>query len=251
MVLDNVEAWGLVEWVFVISSILMLPLIIYSIYASFKVHSTFNKYKQVQVRGNLTGAQLAEQLLMDNQVDCRVELGHGHLSDHYDPRSKTVVLSPEVFHGTDVAAYGVAAHEVGHAIQDATGYIPLKLRQIVVKSTGLINRILMPIIIIGLFAQFFVFFDSPIFIWFIAALVVFYGLTFLISLITLPTEYNASARAREMLQQSNLMDEPELRGASRVLSAAAITYVAAMAVSLIFFLRNLSLLLMILARSRR
>jgi len=202
------------------------------------------------VRSNQTAAQLAEQLLRENNVDVRVEKGHGHLSDHYDPRTKCVVLSPEVYHGNNVAAYGIAAHEVGHAIQDATGYAPLKIRQLVIKSTNLVNKILMPIILIGIIAQFFIFYDSPIFIYFILALVIMYGLSFLISLITLPTEFNASRRAREMLAQSNTMERSDQAGASKVLSAAAMTYVAAMAVSLVFFLRYLSLFLIMMNRKR-
>lgn len=241
---------NLVEWVYVISSIAILPLIIYSLVVSIRVQTTFNKYSKVKVRGNMTAAQLAEQLLRENNCDVRVEKGHGHLSDHYDPTRKVVALSPEVYHGNSVAAYGIAAHEVGHAIQDATNYAPLKIRQIVIKSTGLINKLLLPIILIGIVAQFFVFYDSPVFIYFIIALVIMYGLSFLISLITLPTEFNASNRAREMLRQSNLMETNEQRGASRVLSAAAMTYVAAMAVSLVYFLRYLTLLLMLMDKKR-
>jgi len=251
MDLMSTADWTLVEWVFVISSIAILPVIIFAMVASFRVQSTFNKYRKMGVRSNLTAGQFAEQLLREHNIDCRVEQGHGHLSDHYDPRSKTVVLSPAVYSGRDVAAYGVAAHEVGHAIQDATGYAPLKMRQVIIKSTSLINRMLMPIIIIGVFAQFFIFFDSPIFIYFIIALVIFYGISFLVSLVTLPVEYNASTRARQMIRDSNTMDSDEQQGASRVLSAAALTYFAGMAVSLVFFLRHLSFLLILLARSRR
>ena len=195
------ESLTMIEWVFIISTIAILPLIIYSLIVSLRVTFVFNKYKKVNVRSQQTAAQLAEQLLRENNVDVRVEKGHGHLSDHYDPRTRAVVLSPEVYHGNSVAAYGIAAHEVGHAIQDATNYVPLKLRQIVIKSTNLVNKLLLPIILIGTIAQFFVFYESPIFIYVILALVIVYGLSFLISLITLPTEFNASKRAREMLRQ--------------------------------------------------
>ena len=250
MQLGNMEYFGLVEWIFVISTIMILPIIIFSLIASVRVSTTFNKYSKVQVRNGMSAAELARKLLDENNVDCRVELGHGHLSDHYDPRSKTVVLSPRVYNGTDVAAYGVAAHEVGHAIQDATGYMPLKLRQLVIKSTSLINRMLMPLIIFGLFAQFFIFYTSPIFIYIILAFVIVYGISFVVSVITLPTEYNASRRAMEMLRQSNLMEQSDLRDSSKVLNAAALTYVAAMAVSLVFFLRHLSVLLIMLSNRR-
>ena len=239
-----------IEWVYVISTIAILPLIIYSLFASIRVSFVFSKYSKVSTRSNMTAGQFAEQLLRENNCDVRVEKGHGHLSDHYDPRTKTVVLSAEVYDSNSVAAYGIAAHEVGHAIQDETNYAPLKIRQLVIKSTGLINKLLLPIIIIGMIAQFFIYYDSPIFLYFIFALVIMYGLSFLVSIITLPTEFNASTRAREMLRQSNLLEQSEQRGASKVLSAAAMTYVAAMAVSLVYFLRFLSYFLILLGNRK-
>jgi len=245
-----IEEFGLVEWVYVISGLAIIPAILFGFIAQIKVMSAFHKYSRIKTSNTMTAAEFAEQMLMDNNVDVRVDQGYGHLTDHYDPRTKSVVLSPEVYHGTSVAAYGIAAHEVGHAIQDATGYGPLKLRQLVIKSTGIINKLLMPIIIIGMIAQFFVFYDSPIMLYFIIALVIVYGLSFLISLITLPTEYNASKRAREMIRQSNVMDAKEQRGVKKVLSAAALTYLAAMVISLVYFLR-FAMKLLIIANARK
>ena len=239
-----------VEWIFIISTIAILPLILYSLFASIRVQLSFSKYSKIKVRSDMTAGQFAEQLLRENNCDVRVEKGHGHLSDHYDPRTQSVVLSPDVYDSNSIAAYGIAAHEVGHAIQDATNYTPLKIRQLVIKSTGLINKLLLPIIIIGMIAQIFVYYDSPIFLYIILAFVVMYGLSFLVSVITLPTEFNASNRAREMLRQSNLLEQSEQRGASKVLSAAAMTYVAAMAVSLVYFLRYLSYLLILMGRRK-
>jgi len=239
-----------VEWIYIICTIAILPLIIFSLIVSVRVQMAFNKYEKVKVRGQMTAAQLAERLLRENNCDVRVERGRGKLTDHYDPERKVVELSQDVYGSNSVAAYGIAAHEVGHAVQDATGYAPLKIRQVVIKSTGLINKLLLPLIIIGTIAQFFVYYDSPIFIYFILALVIMYGLSFLISVITLPTEFNASNRAREMLRQSNLMEVSEQHQASKVLSAAALTYVAGLAVSLVFFLRYLMIFIM-LTNNRR
>jgi len=232
------------------ATIAILPAIIFGLVAQVKVTFAFNKYSKVKTNSSKTAAQLAEEMLRENAVDCRVELGHGHLTDHYDPRTKSVVLSPEVYHGNSVAAYGIAAHEVGHAIQDATGYAPLKIRQLVIKGTGLINKFLWPLIIIGLIAQLFMEFDSEVMLYFIGALTIVYFLSFVISLITLPTEYNASSRARDMLRSSNTLDEREQRGVRKVLSAAALTYLAGMVISLVYFLRFASYLLILTSRRR-
>ena len=240
-----------VEWVYIIATLAILPAIIFGFYAQLKVMGAFRRFSRIKTPNDITAGQLAEQMLRDNNADVHVDLGHGHLSDHYDPRTKSVVLSPEVYHSNSIAAYGIAAHEVGHAIQDATGYAPLKIRQIVVKSTNLINKLLLPIIVIGMIAQIFVFYDSPIMVYFIGALVVFYFLTFLISVITLPTEYNASNRAMELLRQSNTMDDRELRGARKVLSAAALTYLASLVISLVYFIRFAAWLLIITSNRRR
>ena len=245
------EELGLIEWVYIVATIAILPAVLFGFYAQIKVMGAFRKYSKIQTNSNMTAAQLAQQMLREHNVDCRVEQGRGHLSDHYDPRIKSVVLSPEVYNSNSVAAYGIAAHEVGHAIQDETGYVPLKLRQLVIKSTGLINRFLMPIIFIGFIAQFFMPYDSTFMIWFIGALCILYGISFIISVITLPTEFNASRRAQELLRQTNLMDEREQRGVRQVLSAAALTYIAAMVVSLVYFLRFASWLLIVMNSRRR
>lgn len=242
---------GLVEWVYVGATIAILPAMLFGFIAQIKILFAFSEYTKIQTKSSLTAAQLAEQMLRENAVDARVELGAGHLTDHYDPRTKTVVLSPEVYNSNSIAAYGIAAHEVGHAIQDSTGYVPLKLRHLVIKSTNLINKFLMPIIIIGTIAQIFVFYDSPIMIYFIGALVILYGLSFIVSVITLPTEYNASRRANEILRQSNTMDAKELRGAKKVLKAAALTYLASAVASLVYFLRFAAWLLIVTSNRRR
>jgi Zn-dependent membrane protease YugP len=245
------EEFGLVEWIYIGATIAILPAIIFGLIAQVKVSFAYGKYSKISTNSNKTAAQLAEEMLRENAVDCRVELGHGHLTDHYDPRTKSVVLSPEVYHGNSVAAYGIAAHEVGHAIQDATNYAPLKIRHAVVKGTNVINKLLLPIIIIGMIAQIFIFFDSPIMIYFIGALVIFYFLSFLISVITLPTEYNASNRAKEMLRQTNALDEKQQQGVRKVLSAAALTYLASLVISLVYFLRFASYLLILLNSGRK
>ena len=180
------------ELMYIIGTVLILPAIIFAFVAQGKVTSAFNRYGQVPSAKGITGAELARRLLDENGCShVKVILTRGHLSDHYDPRKRIVALSGEVYDSTSLAALGVAAHEVGHAIQHQTKYIPLMLRQIVIKSTSLINKALMPLILIGLFASFFVTgsqilgLDAPTF-WFVfvIALCAIYTISFLINLIT-------------------------------------------------------------------
>jgi len=226
---------------------------IFGFWASSNVSSTFNRFGQIPSAMGMTGAQLARRLLDQNGcMHVAIERTPGHLSDHYDPRKKVVRLSPDVHDSTSLAALGVAAHEVGHAIQDHTGYFPLKLRQLVVKTTSLINKALLPLIVIGILTSIFLtaFMPADAWFWLIVGLCVMYGLSFLINVITLPTEYDASNRAKKMLQDGHLFDNAEYNAVSRVLRAAALTYVAGLVTSLAFLLRFLGLLLMLLGRRR-
>ena len=244
-------------YIYVIASVLILPAILFAMYAQFKVISAFNKYSTVPSQIGITAAQLAEKLLREHGCEhVQVEQCRGHLSDHYDPRKKVVRLSSEVYGSTSLAALGIAAHEVGHAIQDKTNYVPLKLRQIVIKSTSLINRLLVPLIIIGLIASIFttgmMVMGIPaenFFFWLIIAFCTLYAISFVINVITLPTEYDASRRAKRMLVDANiLVCEDERRGVASVLGAAALTYVAALIISLVYLLRFLGLALMMSRR---
>ena len=242
---------------FVVGTILIIPAIIFSLVAQSRVMGAFRRFSEIPSARGITAAQLARRLLDENNChDVGVIQTNGHLTDHYNPRTRVVALSSGVFGSTSLAALGIAAHEVGHAIQHQTRYVPLMIRQLVIKSTGLVSRVLMPLIIIGLIASFFTVgnyilgIQSETF-WFIliTALCVVYAISFVINLITLPTEYNASRRARQLLQNGgHLHDQEEYDGVSRVLNAAALTYVAALVTSLAFLLRFLGLLLMMRRR---
>jgi len=239
--------------IYIVGSILILPAILFAMWAQFRVMGTFRRYSEIPAQDGISAAALARRMLDQNGCShVTVERTRGTLSDHYDSRKKAVRLSDTVHDSCSLAALGVAAHEVGHAIQDHTGYFPLRLRQIVVKSTSLINKILMPLIIIGLIGSLFAgglmilgMDGDTFFLYLMLAFCVMYGLSFVVNLITLPTEYNASNRAKALLNQGNYLMGDEERGAvARVLNAAALTYVAALVVSLAFFLRFLGLVLM-------
>jgi len=245
------------ELMYIIGTLLILPAIIFALVAQFKVQGAFNRYSQTPSSKGLTGAQLARRMLDDNGCShVQVEHTRGHLSDHYDPRKRVIRLSDSVYNSTSLAAIGVAAHEVGHAIQHQNKYVPLMLRQLVIKSTSLINKLLMPLIIVGLIASIFVtgatvlgMKTETFFFVLVICFCAIYMISFVINLITLPTEYNASARAKRLLRQGNyLFDDEEYRAVSKVLGAAALTYLAALLVSFAYMLRFLGLLLQMARR---
>jgi Zn-dependent membrane protease YugP len=206
----------------------MLPSMILGFIAQAAVQARFRKYSEVGVTRRLTGAQAAREILDSHSLyDVRIEEAPGgQLSDHYDPRSRVLRLSPEVGRVSSVAAIGVAAHEAGHAIQHANNYFPLQFRSALVPAVSFGSQ-LAPLIIIGgilLQALFRLVQFGAIVAWFG---VLVYGLIALFSLITLPVELDASARAKKLLYQYNIVDQRELGGVSSVLNAAALTYVAA------------------------
>jgi len=196
-----------------------LPALILGLYAQFKVKSAFSKYSRVPNAAGITGAQAARRILDANgltHVD--VERTQGMLSDHYDPRSKTLRLSPAVYETPTLAAVGVAAHEAGHALQDKTGYAALQLRSAMVPSVQ-IGSWLGPIIfMVGLLMSF------TTLAW--IGLILF-GATALFALVTLPVEFNASNRAKQLLVSQGILAPQEMGGVNKVLDAAALTYVAA------------------------
>ncbi|ROR30724.1 hypothetical protein EDD66_102379 [Mobilisporobacter senegalensis] len=198
--------------------------------ASGRVKTTFAKYSKVRSMSGLTGAQTAERILQNAGIyDVSVERISGNLNDHYDPRSKTLRLSDSVYNKTSVAAIGVAAHECGHAIQHDQGYVPLKLRGAIVPVANFGSSIALPIILIGAFlvgSQTLITFGILLF----SAAVAF-------QIITLPVEFNASSRAVRILDDTGILGEDELRGTKKVLSAAALTYVAGAAASILQLLR--------------
>ncbi len=219
------------------------PALLLSMYASFKVKSAFRKYSKVATASGLTGAQTAANMLRSEGVtDVEIEPTKGFLSDHYDPRSKTLRLSPDVYSGHSVASVGVAAHEAGHALQDAGGYAPLKLRSIIVPAASLGSKLAWPLLIIGGIIMY----TGSIFgLVMVKIGIIFFSVAVAFQLVTLPVEFNASKRALRALSASGMLMEKEVSGARKVLNAAALTYVAAAATAvlqLLYFLFRFGLL---------
>lgn len=210
-------------------AVLMIAAMIFALAAQISVKSTFNRYsKKLSSRG-ITGAQAARMILDRNDLTgVRIERISGSLTDHYDPRSNVIRLSDSVHDNSSVAAVGVAAHECGHAVQYAAGYGPVKLRAAIIPITQFSSRAAVPLIIIGLLIN----------LTGLAYLgVLFFALATFFQLVTLPVEFNASHRALATLEEYGTLSEDELSGARKVLRAAAMTYVAALAVSLVQLLR--------------
>lgn len=209
--------------------ILLLPAIALAIWAQMRVKSAFKKYSQINSSQGYTGAKVAEYLLQQNGVnDVQVEAVEGTLSDHYDPRSKKVRLSAQNYKSSSLAALAVSAHEVGHAIQHSNGYFPLQIRHTILPVTNLGSWAAFPLFLIGFFFQFPLLMDLGI---------IFFAGVVLFHFVTLPVEFNASNRALAILENNGLLVSAEITGAKKVLNAAAMTYVAATAVSLIHLIR--------------
>lgn len=208
--------------------IILLPALILSIWAQSRVNSTFKKYSQVSNRFGYTGADVARRILdMNGLFSVRVERVHGNLTDHFDPKKNVVRLSDATYDSTSVGAIGVAAHEVGHAVQYATGYSPIKIRNAIVPAVNICNALSMPILLLGLFLSYTL----------VDLGIILFSATVIFQLITLPVEFNASRRALGTLETQNLLDGTEIQGAKKVLSAAAMTYVAAAVSSVLSLLR--------------
>ncbi|MBN2402221.1 MAG: zinc metallopeptidase [Spirochaetes bacterium] len=208
--------------------IMMAPVLLFSMYASFKVKSTFNKFSKYTTGRGLTGAEIARQILSTNGLsNVNVMETHGFLSDHYDPIKKVVRLSREVYNSKSVASIGVAAHETGHAIQHAKAYRPLMLRNAIAPTASIGSNLSWIIIIAG-----FIFGALGL----VKLGIVLFSVVVVFQLITLPVEFNASARAKEILYSQGILSSNELAGVSSVLSAAAMTYVAAAASSIMTLL---------------
>lgn len=215
----------------------VLPALILALIAQQMVSSRFRKYSAVKNHRGMTGAQAAEEVLKTHGVyDVKIEGIAGNLTDHYDPRGNVIRLSKNVYDSTSVAAVGIAAHEAGHAVQYAKGYGPIKIRQAIIPVTKIGSSLSMPLILIGLFftAQL----GDLAEMLFLLGIALF-GLATVFQVITLPVEFNASRRAVETLESTRILYEDELAQTKKVLSAAALTYVAALAVSLGQLLRLL------------
>ncbi len=224
--------------IFDITIIVVIPAMLFAFYAQYRVKSTFKKYMQVRSRTPYTGERIAREVLGTEGRNITIEQGQGQLTDHYDPRSKTIRLSPDVYRGNSVAAIGVAAHEAAHALQDMHGYAPLTIRSMIFPVANIGSRLGIPLAFIG-----FLFASESL----IIAGIIFFAGAVLFQLATLPVEFNASSRAREVLQHKNILASDEMGQVKKVLDAAALTYVAATAVAIAHLLR----LFLLLAGSRR
>lgn len=212
---------------------------ILTLFASFGVQATFKKYDKISNSRGFTGASAARKILDENGLyNIRVEHIQGNLTDHFSPQENVIRLSDATYNSDSVAAIGVAAHECGHAVQHQVGYAPIKIRNSIVPAVNICNRLSMPIFIIGLLLG----------LGQLALLgAVLFGAVLVFQLVTLPTEIDASRRALRTLSESYMLEGDELKGARKTLTAAAMTYVAAVAATALQFLR----LLMLANRRRR
>lgn len=223
--------------------LIVLPAMLFAFWAQIRVNSTFAKYSKTTTHSGISAEQAARRLLDENGLSyVSINRIAGNLTDHYDPRTQTLNLSETVYGSCSAAAVGVACHEAGHAIQHAAQYAPLTIRMRIIPICQIGSGLAMPLFLIGLLtAQLSVLGD-----WLMFAGIVCFSLATLFQLVTLPVEFNASRRALDGIRARRLLEEDELAGARRVLSAAAMTYVAALATSLLSLLR-----LILIARNRR
>ena len=215
------------------TGVIMIPVLLFSIYCQIKVKRAFRRYSSVHAMCGMTGAQAAARLLQLNGIiDVQIRQIGGTLTDYYDPKNKEICLSGDVYNATSVAAIGVACHEAGHACQHAQGYAPLKIRNAAIPATRIGSSLGIPLVLLGM-----VFTWRPL----IMVGIVLYALVALFQLLTLPVEFNASRRALQTIESNQFLTEQEYRGAKKVLTAAALTYVAALASALATLLRLLLL----------
>ena len=208
--------------------VLVLPCVIFALLASAMVKSRFKKFsKQLSIR-NITGAEAARRVLLHSGVtNVRIERISGNLTDHYDPKENVIRLSQEVYDGTSTAAIGVACHEAGHAVQYAQNYGPIKLRSAIIPVTNIGSKLAIPLILAGVVLSYLMNWSYTLVYVGIAC----FGLSLLFQLVTLPVEFNASRRAMTIIEETDILTEEERKGARKMLTAAAMTYVAAAAVA--------------------
>ncbi|ADQ15003.1 zinc metallopeptidase [Halanaerobium hydrogeniformans] len=213
--------------------IIIIPALLIAVYAQYKVKSTFNQYSEIYSDSGLTGAEAARKIMQNKNITgVNIKKTSGNLTDHYDPKNRVLNLSQDVYSSSSIAAIGVAAHEAGHALQDAESYKPLAMRASLVPAANLGSSLGLPMAIFG----FFIRADFLILTGF-----VLFSAAFLFHLVTLPVEFNASNRAIAQLQTNSYLSSEEIKGAKKVLRAAAFTYVAATLVALANLLRILLL----------
>ena len=218
-------------YIYYLTGFIMIPVVIFAFICQIKVNSNFKKYSKIRNARNMTGAQAAYELLQLNGVtDVRIKRIAGNLTDHYNPRTKEICLSEGVFNSNSIAAVGIACHEAGHACQHAKGYFPLKIRNLVIPVTRFGSYLGIPLALIGIFINW-----QPL----VYVGIILYAAVALFQLITLPVEFNASKRALQTIKANGFLIGTEYTGAKKVLTAAALTYVAALASALATLLRLL------------
>ena len=223
------------DWTYIV---LVLPCIIFSMWASSSVNSTFKRFSHKYSSRRITGAQAAQRVLSHNGVSgVRIERVSGNLTDHYDPRTNVIRLSDSVYDSTSVAAIGVAAHEAGHAVQYARHYAPIHFRAAIIPITNIGSKLAMPLILLGVVLNFMGGISTGLIYLGIAA----FALSLLFQVVTLPVEFNASRRAMRAISDAEILTAEEQRGARKTLTAAAMTYVAATAVALAQLIRLIAL----------
>lgn len=232
--------------------LILIPFLALSAFASARVNTTFSAYDRVPTRSSMTGYDTAVRLMRSRGVrDISVNRIGGRLSDHYHPAKKTVNLSTSTYGSASVAAVAVAAHEVGHVIQNKKGYIPYKIRNALVPIANIGSRLALPVILLGILLDLlWLAAPAPVGQYVMYVGIGLYSLSTIFMLVTLPVEFNASRRAKKMLIEDGILTEEELPGAKKVLSAAAMTYVASLLISLVYFLRML-LVVLSFARNRQ
>ncbi|MCL2224228.1 MAG: zinc metallopeptidase [Defluviitaleaceae bacterium] len=227
--MEAMYMWGFDPLFFV----LVLPALGFTLWAQFKVKSTFEKFSKTRTEKGITGAQAAAEILRAEGIhDVRIERVSGHLSDHFDPRGNVIRLSDSVHDAATVAAVGVAAHEAGHAIQYAQGYAPIKIRAAIIPVTSFGSKLAMPLIFIGMIMGAFGLINIGI---------ILFGTVVVFQFVTLPVEFNASSRALAALSGNAMLSPAEITGSRKVLTAAALTYVAALAMSLAQLIRFIAM----------
>ena len=243
----------IMEYSYFLFLLLLVPCMIFSAVASAKVSSTYSKYDKIPCLSRMTGYDTATALLRNRgESDISVGIVKGTLTDHYDPTKSIVNLSQSTFGSASVGACAVAGHEIGHVMQKKQGYFPYKLRKILVPITNIGSRLAMPVIIVGIFLDLFLFAtkDQPYGQWILYVGIALYGLSTLFALVTLPVEFNASRRAKNMLVEDGVLSSEEVKGAKKVLNAAAMTYVASLLTSLVYFIRIFIMLFLLFGRKK-
>lgn len=231
-------------WHYYLMGFILIPGIILSLYAEIKVQTTYNKYSTTIAECGKTASEIAQMFLNYAGLShIQVVMCRGHLSDHYNHAKKVVALSESVYNSTSVSAIGIACHEVGHALQYKSNYAPIKFRNFIIPICNASNTFLFILIFLG--ALFYYTTVGTTFLWIGVGI---FGLSVLLNLITLPVEYNASKRAIQLVGKSTVLNEIETEQAKEVLKSAALTYVAALVVSILNLLR---LLFLVLGRRRR